>query len=94
MLARTTVGFIALAALSLVGLMGCSPPPKVLVAHSFAGPQKSTKVMIQDSGQSDPSTKKRLFHVWVRMCDVKGDNSEVNCKDTRILDNVVPGSVY
>ena len=66
---------------------------KVLVSHSFAGPEKSTKVMLQNSGQQDPSTKKPLFHVWVRICDVHADNTEVQCKDTRVLDNVVPGSV-
>lgn len=76
-------------------LAGCATaPPKILVRHNFAGPEKSTKTMLQDSGQKDPSSKKELFHVWVRVCDVKADSSETECKDTKILENVVPGSVY
>lgn len=78
-----------------MGLAGCATaPPKILVRHNFAGPEKSSKTMLQDSGQKDPSSKRELFHVWVRVCDVKADSSEVECKDTKVLENVVPGSVY
>ena len=91
---RTKIFFTAVGLLGLAALTGCGGAAnKLLVSHSFAGPEKSTKVMLQNSGEVDPSTKKALFHVWVRMCDVHPDNSEVQCKDTRVLDNVVPGSV-
>ena len=44
------------AALALAALGGCAPPPKVLVANDFNGSDKMSKIMIQDSGATDPST--------------------------------------
>ncbi|HVJ88546.1 MAG TPA: hypothetical protein VM580_02005 [Labilithrix sp.] len=84
---------IATVLLVAAAAFGCSPPPKVLVGHNFAGSDKSVKVMLQDSGQVDKANNRRLFNVFVRMCDVTA-NSEASCKDTQVLDNVVPGSVY
>ena len=76
------------------GAVACgSVPPKVLVAHDFQGDDKSVKMMLQDSGHTDPASKRRLYNVWMRMCDVNA-TSEAGCKDTQVLDNVVPGSVY
>lgn len=75
-------------------LSGCAPPPKVLVLNQFNGIEKTSKVIIQNSGQVDPSTKKPLFQVFVRVCDIAPNNSETACKDTKVVDNVVPGSVY
>lgn len=72
---------------------GCSTPPKVLVGHNFAGSQKSVKVMLQDSGQTNKASGQKVFNVFVRMCDVSTE-TEASCKDTQVLDNVVPGSVY
>lgn len=74
-------------------LAGCGMPPKVLVGHNFVGPQKSVKMMLQDSGQKNKANDQRVFNVFVRMCDVNAE-TEASCKDTQILDNVAPGSVY
>lgn len=82
----------AFALLALAGV-GCSTPPKVLVGHNFAGSQKSVKVMLQDSGQTNKASGQKVFNVFVRMCDVSTE-TEAGCKDTQVLDNVVPGSVY
>jgi hypothetical protein len=84
----------ALAFGSLVlGSLGCAPPPKILVGHGFAGPNKSTKVMIHDSGEVNPANKMKVFDVWMRVCDQQG-SAESACKDTKILENVVPVSIY
>lgn len=80
-------------ALVAASMAGCGSPPKVLVGHNFAGPQKSVKVMLQDSGQTNKANGQKVFNVFVRMCDVNTD-AEAACKDTQVLDNVVPGSVY
>lgn len=76
-----------------LSVFGCAPPPKVLVGHNFAGQDKSVKVMLQDSGQANKANDKKLFNVFVRMCDVTKE-LEGACKDTQVLENVVPGSVY
>lgn len=73
--------------------VGCAPPPKVLVGHTFAGQDKSVKVMLQDAGQTNKASNGKLFNVFVRMCDVTKE-AESSCKDTQVLENVVPGSVY
>ena len=83
-------GLLAVAA----ALSGCASPQKVLVANAFSGEDKTSKLLILDSGAVDPSTKKRLFNVYVRMCDLDAKNNEAACKDTVVLDNVVPGTVY
>ena len=86
---------IILAALAASALSGCAAaPPKVLVLNQFNGIEKTSKILIQDSGQIDPSTKKRLYQVYVRVCDIAPNNAESACKDTKVIDNVVPGSVY
>jgi hypothetical protein len=89
-LVRVVAGAIAVA-----GASGCaSAPPRILVRHNFAGPEKSTKVLLQDSGEKDPSSKQELYNVLIRVCDAKADNTEAQCKDTTLLTNVRPGSVY
>lgn len=89
---RTLYSLGALAFLTLG--VGCAAPQKVLIQNNYVGPTKSAKVLILDSGKDDPSTKKRLFHLFVRNCDLGADGTESNCKDTVILENVDPGSVY
>lgn len=77
----------------VAALAGCGMPPKVLVGHNFVGPQKSVKMMLQDSGQKNKANDQRVFNVFVRMCDVNAE-AEASCKDTQVLENVAPGSVY
>jgi hypothetical protein len=85
---------IGAALLGMLALPACAPPPKVLVASSFNGTEKTSKVIIQESGQVDTSTKKKLFNVIVRICDIDPKNMETACKDTVVVQDVVPGSVY
>jgi hypothetical protein len=75
-------------------LSGCSVPSKILVANNFNADDKTSKILILDSGQVDPSTKRKLFNVFVRMCGIDAQGSESACKDTKVAENVVPGSVY
>ncbi|MFT3765720.1 MAG: hypothetical protein QM820_09415 [Minicystis sp.] len=82
------------AALLALALPACAAPSKVMVANSFSGDDKMSKILILDAGQIDPSTKKRLFNVYVRVCDIDAKNHESKCKDTTVLQNVVPGTVY
>ena len=79
---------------ALFSLVGCGSPQKVIVQNNFVGGSKTAKVLILDSGKEDPSTKKRLFHVYVRNCDIESEGTETNCKDTLVLENVDPSSVY
>lgn len=81
--------FLAAAALS-----GCAVSNKVLVSHSFNAAEKTSKILILDSGQTDPSTKRKLFNVLVRLCDLDAQGNEASCKDSRVAENVLPGSVY
>ena len=50
-------------------------------------------MLLQDSGQPNKASGQRTYNVFVRMCDVDKE-AEAACKDTKVLDNVVPGSVY
>jgi hypothetical protein len=84
---------LAAFAVVLLAVAGCGQPPKVLVGHNFAGPDKSVKVMLHDVGQTNKANNQKVFNVLVRMCDVNAQ-AETACKDTLVLENVVPGSVY
>ncbi|APR78360.1 Hypothetical protein A7982_03707 [Minicystis rosea] len=83
-----------LAVLAALSLPACAAPSKVMVANGFSGDDKVAKTLILDGGQVDPSTKQRLFNVYVRICDIDPKNNESKCKDTTVLQNVVPGTVY
>lgn len=80
--------------LAAATLPACTGFSKILVANSFSGDDKTSKTLVMDSGKVDPSTKKRLFNVFVRMCDINAQGGEAMCKDTQVLENVLPGSVY
>lgn len=84
-----TVGFLIVTALS-----GCTAPSKILVANNFNSDDKTTKILILDSGQMNPATKQKLFNVFVRLCNIDAQASESACKDTKVAENVIPGSVY
>lgn len=82
-------GFLAASALS-----GCVVPSKILVANNFNADDKTAKILILDSGQVNPATKQRLFNVFVRMCGIDAQGAETACQDTKVAENVIPGSVY
>lgn len=80
--------------LAATALSGCSIPSKILVSNNFNADDKTSKILILDSGQVDPSTKRKLFNVFVRMCGIDAQGNESACQDTKVAENVLPGSVY
>jgi len=93
---------IRFAIFSLLALAGvaCGPPPKVLTQQPFlaapekvyTGPAKVYQERIQMSGQ-DPASKKPLFNLMVNICDVADNGTTSNCKETKVLENVLPESL-
>ncbi len=75
-------------------LPACSVPPKIMVSHQFRGEDKTSKLLIMETGQINPATKARLFDVFMRMCDLDAQGNETTCKDSKIIENIVPGTVY
>ena len=75
-------------------IAGCAPP-KVLVDHSYATADKSLEILIQRSGESvgNAQSKTNLFNVFMRVCNQGADNTQANCKDSVILENVDPRSL-
>ncbi|HZF52431.1 MAG TPA: hypothetical protein VE093_27440 [Polyangiaceae bacterium] len=86
---------IRIALVALIALCGvaCGPPPKVLTQQTFIGPDKVYQERIQNTGQTDPSTKRSLFNFSVNVCDV-AETGASNCKETMVLENVDPESIY
>ncbi len=87
---------IRFALLSLLALAGvaCGPPPKVLTQQTFIGPDKVYQERIQNKGEIDPATKKQLFNFSVNVCDAAENGTPTNCKETMILEKVMPESIY
>lgn len=79
---------VALAAFS--ALSGCAVP-KFLVGDSFTG-GRSDKIILIPATQTDK--KEVLYDYIVRLCDLDAQGVESNCRDSRILGNVVSNSVY
>jgi hypothetical protein len=82
--------------LAVCGLsaVGCAVP-KVLVDHSYATSDKSLEILIQRSGEAvgTGQNKTNLFNVFMRVCNQGADNTQANCKDSVILENVDPRSL-
>lgn len=93
---------IRFAICSLLALAGvaCGPPPKVLTQQTFiaapekvyAGPPKVYQERIQLSGE-DPATKKPLYNFMVNICDLADNGTTANCKETKVLGDVLPQSL-
>lgn len=77
---------VVCAAAAMIG-SACAPPPFVLVDQKFFGENKTAKVIMQQSGEG-------VFDEFIRVCDVTPTGEESNCKDTLVLENVVPWSLY
>ena len=73
-------------------LTACGPPPKVLIADDFMGASKVSKFYIQQSG--NVVKKVVLYNLFLRVCDTAPDGAQSNCKDTVVLRDVNPRSVY
>lgn len=83
--------FVALLALAGVA---CGPPPKILTQQTFIGPDKVYQERIQTTGKQDPSTKRLLYNFTVNICDVAENGATSNCKETLLLENVYPESIF
>jgi hypothetical protein len=89
---KNVIGLSLAAAAGLLAVGCASAPPKILVGHYYLGVEKSSKIVILDSGVAEKG--KKLFHVYVRNCNINPDATETGCKDTLILENVDPASIY
>jgi hypothetical protein len=73
--------------------IGCATvPPKILVQDDFMGTEKMSKLVLQDSGKV--AAGERLFNVILRVCNVAPNGAQSGCKDTTVVEAVVPASIY
>lgn len=73
--------------------LGACVPPKILVTNSFLGDNKVSKFYIQQSGKV--AQKQTLYNFGLRVCDMAPqDGAQSNCKDTTVLEDVFPQSIY
>ncbi len=77
--------------LGIVSAIACAPPPKIMTSHQYLGETRSAKTLIQQSGQANDD--EQLYNYFLRVCDLN-TSSEKQCKDSLILENVSPRSVY
>lgn len=83
---KCTLGAALAIALAASVATACQPP-MVLVDQAFMGEKRTAKIVMQQSGEGH-------FDEYIRICDLKPDGTETNCKDTLVLENVVAGSLY
>jgi hypothetical protein len=86
-----SIRFAIFALFALAGV-ACGPPPKVLTQQTFIGPEKVYQERIQLSGE-DPATKKQLFNFMVNICSLAENGTTSSCKETKVLDDVLPESL-
>ena len=79
--------YMALAGLALGALLttGCVAP-KVMVDQGFLGDEHTVKMLMQKNAAG-------TFDQSLRICTIEG-GAETKCKDTIVLENVTPGSLY
>jgi hypothetical protein len=73
-------------------LTGCAGPTQVLVSQRYAG-ERVVRYTIEPSGQATKETG-QLYNLRVRICGVESSGTDSNCKDSMVLENVQPRSVY
>ncbi|MBI4702162.1 MAG: hypothetical protein HY744_13610 [Deltaproteobacteria bacterium] len=86
---------IALVGAVLVGAAfgaGCAETPNILVDQTFVG-GRVVRMTIMPTGEGTEETG-RLFNMYVRACEQKPDGTAAACKDTLVIENLVPASVY
>lgn len=76
----------------IVALVSACSHPTILVGRGFRSSDKTAKVMIKKSGEKTKGGD--LFDTYARVCSLDSSDKEADCKDTKILNNVAPGSVY
>jgi hypothetical protein len=64
----------------------CGPPPRVLIDQQFVGEKRVARVFMQRNGD--------VFDQHLRICTIGQSGQESDCKDSLILDKVIPGSLY
>lgn len=77
---------IMLAITAAALLSGCGQPPKVMVDHGYLGESRTLKLLMQRNASG-------TFDQTVRVCTL-AEGKETACKDTIVLENVTPGSLY
>ncbi len=82
----------ALFALTFVLAAGCARPTQILVSQRYAG-ERVVRYTIEPTGQSTEKTG-QLFNLRVRLCGVENAGNDTACKDSMVLENVQPRSVY
>ncbi len=87
---------LAVSVIALASLLGgcAAAPPKILISQAFHGDDKNLRTLMQFSGKKNEATKQPLFNVWVSVCDVSEASAEAACKESKVLDDVVPSSIY
>lgn len=75
----------------LVLASGCAVRPKIMTSHQYLGEARSAKTLIQASEKVGDDAQ--LFNYFLRVCNLEGAG-EKQCKDSLILENVTPGSLY
>jgi len=87
---KTTLLLVAIAS-----QIGCAAvPPKVQISQEWHGDEKNVRTLMQQSGQENKASGQKLYNVWVNVCDVQEGNAEVGCKESKVLEDVLPGSLY
>ncbi len=85
-----TSKLLLLGCLVASSLAGCAPPRKTLIGQTFIGEDRSFKILMSaPRGEADDP----MIDQFIRVCTLR-DAKEVDCKDTLVLENVRPGSLY
>lgn len=77
---------IALAGLVVGALATGCVAPKVMVDQTFMGDTHTVKMLMQKNAAG-------TFDQSLRVCTIE-KGAETQCKDTVVLENVTPGSLY
>lgn len=82
---------ILVLAIGLLSLLSCGPK-KVVLSNRYLSSSKTVKTLMLPSSKAAKDTK--LFHYFIRVCDLDEMGKETNCQDTLVLENVNPASLY
>jgi len=72
----------------ILGFTSCAAP--VVVQHNFQGKDKTAKMFIKRAQEGDSN----LFDSYIKICNLDEKNEEKKCKDTLLLQNVTPSSIF